>query len=316
MKKFFFILIFLITKQTQSQDVHYSQFEKTKSLLNPSLIAYQTFDYEIQLQRRSQWASVTTPFNTFSLSFSAKEFYKKLSIGGTLLTDVAGDSRFSTDGVSLFLVNTYIIQKHTLSISAQTAVYQRGIKNDHLEFLEAEELNNISFLFFDFGLGISNYIKIDRKKSFLIGISSYHLNKPKQSLTKNKDVFLHPKYVFHAMFHNRINKKISLSPKGYYSSQKQDRELVFGCGLEYVLTQKTTLFSGFYIRKDDAFFINLGLQKENIEVMVSYDINTSSLVPASNYSGAFEFSISYGWFLFKERKKINTKEKEVCPKYI
>ncbi|KRO55771.1 MAG: hypothetical protein ABR79_05900 [Cryomorphaceae bacterium BACL11 MAG-121001-bin54] len=60
----------------QAQDVHYSQFDKTKSLINPSLIANQNEDYEIQLQRRSQWASVTVPFNTFSFLLMPKRFIK------------------------------------------------------------------------------------------------------------------------------------------------------------------------------------------------------------------------------------------------
>ena len=88
------IAIFLFSEFIQAQDVHYSQFDKTKSLINPSLIANQNEDYELQVQRRSQWASVTVPFNTFSFAFNAKEVYKTFSVGATILNDVAGDSHF------------------------------------------------------------------------------------------------------------------------------------------------------------------------------------------------------------------------------
>ena len=70
MTRSFIILFFLFSQFIEAQDVHYSQFEKTKSLINPSLISSQEEDYEIQLQRRSQWSSITIPFNTFSLSFT------------------------------------------------------------------------------------------------------------------------------------------------------------------------------------------------------------------------------------------------------
>ena len=90
------IILFVLSKFTQAQDVHYSQFDKARALLNPSLIAYQNEDYEIQIQRRSQWYSVTTPFNTFSLSLNAKNVFKRFSIGTTILNDLAGDSYFST----------------------------------------------------------------------------------------------------------------------------------------------------------------------------------------------------------------------------
>ena len=69
------VLIFMCLEIVQAQDIHYSQFDKTKTLLNPSLIANQNEDYEIQIQRRSQWSSVTTPFNTFTLSFNLREVY-------------------------------------------------------------------------------------------------------------------------------------------------------------------------------------------------------------------------------------------------
>ena len=64
---------------------------------------------------------------------------------------------------------------------------------------------------------------------------------------------------------------------------------------------------------EDAFFITLGMKKENLEAIISYDINTSTLANASGFMGGFEFSISYGWSVFKENKE---KKQEVCPKYL
>ena len=74
-------LLLLFSVFSKAQDTHYSQFDKTKALINPSLISYQLDDYEAQLQRRTQWSSVTTPFNTFSLSFNVKQLYKEYSAG-------------------------------------------------------------------------------------------------------------------------------------------------------------------------------------------------------------------------------------------
>ena len=60
-------------------------------------------------------------------------------------------------------------------------------------------------------------------------------------------------------------------------------------------------------------FNNFRHSKANLEIIASYDINTSSLVAASNFMGAFEFSIKYGWSVFKETKEIKQK---ICPKYL
>jgi hypothetical protein len=97
------------------------------------------------------------------------------------------------------------------------------------------------------------------------------------------------------------------------SSQKQDRELIIGSGVSYKATNFVDLKSGVYSRMNDAIFVSFGLQKENLEVLVSYDINTSSLSNASNNMGGFEFSVNYGWSIIKGQEEV---EQKVCPKYL
>ena len=307
------IILFLLSEFIQAQDVHYSQFDKTKSLVNPSLIANQNEDYEIQLQRRSQWASVTTPFNTFSLSFSAKQVYKSLSVGSTILNDVAGDSHFSTNGLSFSLVNSFNTKDNLLAFALQTSLYQRSVNYDHLIFLENESLQNTKFSFFDIALGVSNYKILTRNSALLIGMSLYHLNKPRQSLTSNNQVVLSPKYILHSTYYAGVSSKIDISPTLYISLQNNDREFIMGSGLTYKLNHGVNLKSGIYSRIKDAFFVTLGMQKENIEAIISYDINTSTLANASNSMGGFEFSISYAWSIVKETKEVKRK---ICPKYL
>ena len=301
------------SKVLLAQDVHYSLFDKTKSLLNPSLLAYQKNQYELQLQRRSQWSSVTTPFNTFSLSFNAKDIYKNVSAGTTILNDVAGDSDFSTDGISFSLANRFTIEENFLSASLQVGLYQRSVNYDDLIFLENEILKNSDFLFFDVGAGFSSYKILRPNSAILLGVSLFHLNKPQQALTTNNTVTLNPKYVLHSTYYNELNPGLGISPTVYFSSQGKEREIVVGSGIAYKLNNTTSLISGLYSRISDALFFTLGLQKLNLEAVISYDINTSSLSNASNYMGGVEFSISYAWDIVKQSKK--TKEKN-CPKYL
>ena len=68
MIRFVVILFFFLSYNSLAQDVHFSQFNETKALINPALVGYQDGDYKIQAQRRSQWGSVTVPFNTFSIA--------------------------------------------------------------------------------------------------------------------------------------------------------------------------------------------------------------------------------------------------------
>jgi hypothetical protein len=110
-----------------------------------------------------------------------------------------------------------------------------------------------------------------------------------------------------------LHSKIDISPTFYVSSKNKDKEFIIGSGLKYKLNDKFDLKSGIYSRIQDAFFITLGMQKENLEAIISYDINTSTLANASNSMGGVEFSISYGWSIVKETKEVKEK---ICPKYL
>ena len=74
------------------------------------------------------------------------------------------------------------------------------------------------------------------------------------------------------------------------------------------------LISQIFYRLDDAIIPAFGLNYNNIRAVVSYDINTSDLVAASNNKGGFEFSIMYIW-----NKKKRTQKGEIknyCPRYL
>jgi len=313
MMRFFFITLIFFPFFSLAQDVHYSQFDKTKSLLNPSLISHQVEDYEIQAQRRSQWSSISVPFNTFSISFNTKKIYKDFSLGLTVLNDLAGDSYFSTDGLAFSIAKHAATKENIFAIGLQAALYQRSVNYDNLIFIESEEWQNTKFSFFDFSLGISYHKILNPNSSLLMGASSYHLNNPRQSLISNPNVVLNSKYIVHTKYYTRVSSKFEISPTLYFSSQLQDRELIIGNGLEYGVNAKVKLKSGIYSRVKDSFFVTFGIKKGNLDAMISYDINTSSLSNASNYMGSFEFSISYAWSTIKEKK---VEQHKICPKYL
>ena len=316
MRIIYVIGLVLLSKFIMSQDIHYSQFDKTKAITNPSLIANQKSDYEVLLQRRSQWSRVSVPFSTFAFSFNAKEVYKTLSLGGTILNDVAGDSRFLTNGGIISLVKSYMANTNHLALGLQAGLYQRSINFDNLIFLENENLRNKSFSFFDFGIGASNQKKINNNSYLLIGGSIHHLNKPKQTLLANTDVYLHQKYILHLAYSNRFSYKTDVLPVLYFSSQNKDQELIIGSRINYQLNDLFSLNTGFYSRIKDALIFTLGIQNSNFEAIISYDLNTSTLVNASNSVGAIEFSIAYSWNIeneVDEGKEINEK---ICPRYL
>ena len=55
---------------------------------------------------------------------------------------------------------------------------------------------------------------------------------------------------------------------------------------------------------------------KNTQVNISYDINTSDLIPASHKRGGFEFSIIYFWKKKKKNKEKIKPKDTICPKYL
>ena len=241
------------------------------------------------------------------------KIYKAVSLGAMILSDVAGDSYFSTDGFELSLVNSVKSKNNLFAASLQAGFYQRSFNYDELIFIQNEIAQNTNINFFDVGIGISNYKKITQKSSIIFGLSSHHLNRPTQSLTSEKKAILNTKYIFHSTYYNTINLKLDVSPAVYFSAQNQQIEFIFGSEISYMLNNEVKLISGSFIRMKDALFIILGVEKEKLQATISYDINISSLSIASNYAGAFEIAINYGW----STKKKNEKQKTIiCPKYL
>ena len=318
MIRFVVILFFFLSYNSLAQDVHFSQFNETKALINPALVGYQDGDYKIQAQRRSQWGSVTVPFNTFSISLEAKNIIKKLSFGVQLLNDIAGDSHFKTNGVTFSLShNTKVNSSNNISFGVLAGTYQRSIDYSSLVFNETENIPNNNIDFFDFALGFVHEIDLNISSTLISGISLFHLNKPNQSLIGSNNIQLPINSKLHTSIIYYFNKKFQVKPTLYYSEQGESRELISGCFFNYVLNNSSAemvvLRAGIFNRKNDAIITEFGIKIDNFDAMVSYDTNISSLNRASDYKGGFEFSIAYQWSVLKS---IKSNEIKVCPKYL
>ena len=66
---------------------------------------------------------------------------------------------------------------------------------------------------------------------------------------------------------------------------------------------------GAFLRVKDAFIVVANMDYKNFNVGVSYDVNTSPLIEATNRRGAFEVSVIY---IFRKLVPFIAK-KRVCP---
>ena len=318
MKGKLLIVLSLAVITMTAQDIHFSQFSAIRSSLNPALIGYQQQDYQIQLQRRSQWESVTKPFSTFSIALNRKNIYDKFSVSIQFIDDKAGDSNFSTNGIVFSLSRIIkIFNYQNISLGGSAGYYRRGLDQRDLYFIDVENIPSYSKRFFDFSLGMVHEQEIEQNISILSGISIFHINTPNQSFFENTNVDLKKNNKIHSSIIYYYKQNIQIKPGFYYSQQGAVKEFVFGANLNYLLTKYKrdiiVIRAAIHNRYNDAVIPSLGLKIDNFDIMASYDINTSSLVSASEYKGGFEFSIIYNW---EKDKKISNKPLIVCPKYL
>ena len=299
-----------------AQDVHFSQFKISSFLLNPALVGAQNNDYKASLQRKSQWASVSVPFNTLTLSLERKDILPSHSIGVQFINDIAGDSRFKTAGVTLaYAKKVAVTTNNIFSFGAELGLFQRSVMFDDLVFNEPENLSNLNFIFTDVAIGIANFYKINKQTILECGIALYHINQPKQSLADNDAIRLHQKMNIHTAINYAYTDNLSVQPKLLFSNQNMDKEFLLGCDVNYLLEEEQDILLklGVAERFNDAVIFYFGTEIERLSCMVSYDVNTSNLANASNNKGGFEFSVVYRWNVLKKEKSI---EQEECPEYL
>jgi len=316
MKKLSIVFFLSIALNSVAQDVHFSQFKVSSFLLNPALVGAQNNDYKASLQRKSQWASVSVPFNTLSFSLERKDILPNHNIGVQFLNDIAGDSRFKTTGINLGYAKKLAVTADNLfSFGAGLGIFQRSIVFDDLVFNDPENLSNLNFIFPDVAIGVANFYTLNKNMVLESGIAFYHINKPKQSLTANDAIRLQQKMNIHTALNYAYTDNLSIQPKLVFSNQDTDKEFLLGCDVNYLLEgeQDILLKSGIADRLNDALILYFGAEIEGLSCVVSYDVNTSSLTNASNNKGGFEFALVYQW---KAKKKKKIVEQEKCPKYL
>ncbi|PKP39612.1 MAG: hypothetical protein CVT98_01145 [Bacteroidetes bacterium HGW-Bacteroidetes-15] len=329
MKKIIVLITILTVCDAFSQDIHLSQTLMTPLLINP---ANAGSEYTMRgiLNYRSQWGSVSTPFNTmmasYDMQFKPKKESKVGFFAGGLYAfmDEAGESSTKTTQINLSgAYHVHISQKNTLGLGIQGGYFQRSSNisnlkwgsqfdgfqfNSTFESNEANGANKLSFGTTDFTSGLVWTYRNDEKylsgKKLLInaGLSMHHLTKPKVEFQNVFPDQLHYRWIGHANAIIGMSPKVTLLPYVYYSRQGAINEIMFGSNVLYNLNEASkytdnikgmAIGGGIFYRWNDAAIALIMMEYANYTFSFSYDINTSSLNDASGKQGAYEIAIRY-----------------------
>ena len=133
MKKIVSILLIIIAFSTSAQDIHFSQYYMNPIYLNPALAGNFDGDWRFTGNQKSQWRSVSRPYNTFALSAENKE---ELLLPGlyhafNLYHDAAGDGNLRT--IEMNLSNAYQYYLNSDSTQSVTAGFQIGFNHKSID---------------------------------------------------------------------------------------------------------------------------------------------------------------------------------------
>ncbi len=333
MKSFWLISsLLLLVFQANAQDIHWSQFNDNPIFQNPANSGRFKGDYRFHGNYRDQWRSVSVPFSTFSVSADTRFANNpKFGLGALLFHDQAGDGKFRTVEFQVspsYQFNIGADSIHTLRTGIQLGMNHRQVNMDKFSFdaqfdgtvynpslptneaYQTQKNTNFSV-----GLGmVYEWFKGERKR-ISGGVALFNLNKPDQGFygtTVQRDI----RFNLFAKGQFELNYDWDILPTLQLNVQGKYKELILGSSARYILINRLgeyrAVYFGAFYRNKDAGYLSAGMDYQNWYAGLSYDVNFSKLVPASNVRGGIEISVRYIITSFKPKKVIH----RVCPDYI
>ncbi len=331
MKKILFTsLLMVITILTYAQDKHFSQFYSAPLTINPSMTGLFDGKYRGIVNYRTQWGSIlNTPFTTIGASadgsfspFGRGKFPDKIGAGVMFFSDKVGQQTFSTDQISLSGAYHKALDykgKNVISVGYQISIVQKSINfnqvnfNDQFNgltgytFTTQENLPTNNITYGDMSTGIFWSMAASEKVSVYAGLGLHHFNSPDASFYENPDIQpdnIAFKTTVQGGAKFQISKRYDVEPRFVLLLQGNRFEANVGTNVRLALDDYATqnLILGAWFRPVgdvggsfalDAVVAMAAYRRQNIQVGMSYDVNTSKLSSATGGNGGFELSFSF-----------------------
>lgn len=300
-----------------------------------------TGNVRVQTAYRNQWRSIAYPYKTNVMGLEYKIALPNgndfLTVGTSAFYDQAGIQALKTLQV-LPVVNFHknlgSDKVRFLSIGFMGGYVSRQFSGANLTFDNqytsgryssanptGENFTGLNRSVFDMAVGMTYNSQIGENTYYYAGASMWHFNSPSANYM-NTLVKLPVKIQANLGFRGRAGDYLEWTLEGNHLQQAQYKETIIGGILKYDLigssaTSETELSSasvgiGGFMRLNDAFIPYAYLRYNQIDIGVSYDINTSSLKTAAQGVGSIELSISYRGFTQSPNQSLRYIK---CPKF-
>lgn len=301
-----------------SQDLNYSQFYEIPLLRNPALAGLFSCNIRVGGSHRSQWSSVTVPYQTSVMDVQYKFPVLEndnVTIGLQTTLDMAGDVKlkrtqllpvaayhFSLSGdnnnlLTLAFMAGPVYSQFDQSLAKLDDQFVGGAYS--ASNTSAQTYKNTGYSYFDISTGLSYRTGFGDGGLWYAGLAMFHANRPRLSFISDKsDNHIATKWVANSgvsMPTGDFNRLIGFAD---ISIQGGNRQFIGGGMYETDVAQydeddNTSFAFGAFYRWFDALIPVVRLTHHQWQIGLSYDANVSKLTSASGGKGGFEITASF-----------------------
>lgn len=328
MKNLHSILLFsLIVVAAMGQDQQFTQFYALPTHLNPAF-AGASIQGRAGMQYRNQWAAIPGAFHAGNVSYDQFLPTIKSGVGALVQYDRAGSGGLRNTSLQLQYAYEARIKRNWFirpaiqfgyvhkSIDFDKLIfYDQMIRGDAPQTLEMPILKPVSL--FDFGAGVLTY-----GPKFWFGFSTFHLNRPNESLYFTRVTNMPRRYSTQAGLRipvkgNSLSKlDQNLVIAAHYQFQQDFDQLDVGFYYEFMPIIFGLWYRGLPAKSNqrgypnhDAVAVLLGFQTGSYKIGYSYDITVSKLGIGSS-AGSHELTLVYLW---SNKKHVKAMKRRIMP---
>ncbi len=326
------VFVFVALSTTLSaQDIHFSQYYMSPHTLNPAMTGVMNCNIRLTGNYRNQWASVlkSNAYNTYSLAYDQRIAVGRndyFGVGVSFWGDQAGSLGFGTitgkiSGSYSKKMAGYRRKAHYLVAGIDAGISQRRLDLSAIQTGEQHDgqggfdstlpsqetnLNRNSFIFGDFAAGLLWFSVFDKETNLYVGAAMHHINKANMTFYDGSSDPLYSKFTIHGGGQVMISDRIGILPNFLLRLQGPSFEAVPGTNLKFLLgnsrRNEQSFQVGIWLRLSnnvaksmsaDAAILTARFDYNEFAIGFSYDLNVSSLQPASNSNGAYELTLQY-----------------------
>lgn len=330
----YFLVVLLTVSSLQAQDPNFSQFFASPLTLNPASTGKFDGIFRVAGNYRNQWPSINNAFitKTASVDFHLLGYnlpdIDRWGIGFLALADENGNGALKTNQFSVSTAYHKGLDEngfHQIGVGFQGTYTDKRLDVSKLDF--EDELTSLGFTgttseifpqnglnlkYFDLSAGVLYNGSTNGYNNFYVGASMYHINRPKETF-QGGEFYLNSRTTIQAGGKLPIGQFNAMHFSTNYSFQANANNLMFGgayaLNVNSDLENPTNVYLGTWVRVNnvtDAIIPYIGLEFGDFHLGATYDLNVSSLQPASNLRGGIELSLIYiRQPVNKDLKKLN-----------